>query len=143
MDNNSKRTAPLNQPLKRFRNPSNRVKSSSSATKTVQLFFPNGQIIPIPTTATVTLGRGAATLNRGYKIDLDDIPGATDGVSRQHAILTMIDGILHIKDYNSTNGTYIDKTELYPMRNYVLEDGDIVTLGKVQIKVRFFVSDNV
>lgn len=56
--------------------------------------------------------------------------------------MTLTDGILHIKDYKSTNGTFLNKTELYPMRNYVVQDGDILMLGKVKIRVKFMVSNN-
>jgi len=136
MDNKPKRTVPLNQPLTRYRNPANRAQPATSPITAVQLFLPNGQIIPILPDTPVILGRGTTAPNNEYKIDLDGFPGAAEGISRNHALLLLTDGVLRIKDYNSTNGTFVDKTELYPMRSYTVQDGNILMLGKVKIKVK-------
>jgi len=136
MDNEPKRTVPLNQPLTRYRNPSNRAKSNSAFNTAVQLILPNGQIIPILPDIPFILGRGSTTPNGEQKIDLDSLPGAAEGISRNHALLKLTEGVLYVQDYNSTNGTFVDKTELYPMRSYAVENGSLLMLGKVKIKVK-------
>lgn len=137
MNNPPKHTIALNQPLTRFRNPSNRAQPSPSPIMSVQLILPDGHVFTVRSDKPVMLGRGNTAPNGERKIDLDHIRGATEGISRNHALLVLTDGTLFIKDYHSTNGTYVDKTELYPMRNYIVEDGNVLMLGKVKIKVKF------
>ena len=53
---------------------------------------------------------------------LDDVT-----VSRQHAILTVIDNSPHIKDTNSTNGIYVNNEII---QEYKLKSGDKIQIGK-------------
>lgn len=142
MANEPKRTVPLNQPLTRFRNPLTRAQPTTSLIMSVQLNLSNGQIIVVPSDVPIMLGRGTTSANGGRKIDLESVPGAAEGISRDHALLTLTDGILYVKDFNSTNGTFLNKMELYPMRNYIVQDDNILSLGKVKIKVKFVVSES-
>jgi len=45
------------------------------------------------------------------------------------------DGILTVEDLNSSNGTFINRTRLYPGQKRVLNIDDIVQIGTVQMKV--------
>jgi hypothetical protein len=69
-------------------------------------------------------------------IDLEDQePPDRIWSSRQHALIRSEDGILTVEDLNSSNGTFINRTRLYPGQKRVLNISDIVQIGTVQMKV--------
>ncbi len=53
-------------------------------------------------------------------------------VSRRHAEVTLLNGSVSVKDVGSSNGTYINGTQI---TQSTAGDGDIVTFGKVAFKV--------
>jgi hypothetical protein len=55
--------------------------------------------------------------------------------SRQHAVLTFEGTSLAIEDLNSANGTYVNRTRVYPGQQKPLAINDIVQIGNVQLKV--------
>ncbi len=55
--------------------------------------------------------------------------------SRQHACISFEDNVLHIEDLNSANGTYVNRTRVYPGQKRPLSVNDIVQIGNVQLKV--------
>jgi hypothetical protein len=69
-------------------------------------------------------------------IDLEDQePPDRIWSSRQHALIRLEEGILVIEDLNSSNGTFINRTRLYPGQKRVLNANDIIQIGTVQMKV--------
>jgi pSer/pThr/pTyr-binding forkhead associated (FHA) protein len=69
-------------------------------------------------------------------IDLEDQePPDRIWSSRQHALIRSEEGILIIEDLNSSNGTFINRTRLYPGQKRVLNANDIIQIGTVQMKV--------
>jgi len=68
------------------------------------------------------IGRNAASAN--YVED-------TVGVSRVHAEFIRIDDSYGVKDLGSKNGTKLNEDTLVPYKLYSLEEGDIVSIGKV------------
>jgi hypothetical protein len=69
-------------------------------------------------------------------IDLDD-QEAPDRVwsSRQHALITFEEGKLVIEDLNSANGTFVNRTRIYPGQKRDLAVGDVIHVGTVQMKL--------
>jgi hypothetical protein len=55
--------------------------------------------------------------------------------SRQHAVITFEGSSLSIEDLNSANGTYVNRTRVYPGQQKPLAVNDIVQIGNVQLKV--------
>jgi pSer/pThr/pTyr-binding forkhead associated (FHA) protein len=55
--------------------------------------------------------------------------------SRQHACISFSAGKMIIEDLYSANGTYINRTRIYPGQKRDLMDGDIIQIGSVQLKV--------
>lgn len=55
--------------------------------------------------------------------------------SRQHALIHVENGSLVIEDLNSSNGTFINRTRLYPGQKRVLNVNDIIQIGTVQMRV--------
>ena len=70
-------------------------------------------------------------------IDLDD-QEPPDRVlsSRQHALITFADDQLVIEDLNSANGTFVNRTRVYPSQKRALRLNDVIQIGNVQMKVK-------
>jgi hypothetical protein len=70
-------------------------------------------------------------------IDLEDQePPDRIWSSRQHACIHLQDGVLTIEDLNSSNGTFVNRSRVYPNQKRTLQVGDIIQIGTVQLKVR-------
>jgi hypothetical protein len=69
-------------------------------------------------------------------IDLDD-QESPDRVwsSRQHALITFEGGKLVLEDLNSANGTFVNRTRIYPGQKRDLAVGDVLQIGTVQMKL--------
>ena len=61
-----------------------------------------------------------------------DLPIYDPTVSRRHAEVTLVNGHVSVRDVGSSNGTYINGTQV---TQSTAGDGDIVTFGKVAFKV--------
>ncbi len=73
---------------------------------------------------------------RPVDIDLEDQePPDRIWSSRQHALIRSENGILSIEDLNSSNGTFVNRTRLYPGQKRVINVNDIIQIGTVQLKV--------
>lgn len=68
-------------------------------------------------------------------IDLSDYDGLKKGVSRRHAVLVRYEGLAHIIDLNSSNGTFVNGERLQPDTPYPLEQGDEVRFGSLLVQV--------
>jgi hypothetical protein len=56
-------------------------------------------------------------------------------VSRQHAVITLAGEMLIVEDLNSLNGTFVNRVRIYPGQPRVLQPGDLLQVGTVQMKV--------
>jgi hypothetical protein len=69
-------------------------------------------------------------------IDLEDQePPDRIWSSRQHALVTFENGQLTIEDLNSSNGTFVNRSKIYPGQRTPLSVNDVVQIGTVQLKV--------
>lgn len=69
-------------------------------------------------------------------IDLEDQePPDRVWCSRQHACLSFENNELFLEDLNSANGTYVNRTRIYPGQKRQLAPNDIIQIGNVQLKV--------
>jgi len=55
--------------------------------------------------------------------------------SRQHAVITLERGRLSIEDLNSLNGSFVNRVRVHPGHSKILEPGDVLQFGTVQMKV--------
>ena len=100
-----------------------------------------GQAAPPQTTVTLLLQDGSArsyvlqvgenVIGRGNAVDFR-LPDT--GVSRQHAEIAWDGFDAVLTDLKSTNGTTVNEI---PVENWLLADGDVVTIGHSEIEVRF------
>jgi hypothetical protein len=69
-------------------------------------------------------------------IDLEDQePPDRIWCSRQHACLSFENNELFLEDLNSSNGTYVNRTRIYPGQKRQLVPNDVIQIGNVQMKV--------
>ncbi|HEY1375432.1 MAG TPA: FHA domain-containing protein [Gemmataceae bacterium] len=79
------------------------------------------------------VGRGD---DRPVDVDLrDQEPRDRVWASRNHAVITLADGVLTIEDLNSTNGTYVNRHRIYPGSKRTLKVDDVLQIGTIQLKV--------
>ena len=70
-------------------------------------------------------------------IDLEDQePPDRIWSSRQHALISFEEGKLAIEDLNSSNGTFVNRTRIYPGQKRPLNVNDVIQIGTVQMKVK-------
>ena len=67
--------------------------------------------------------------------DIDLSAYDAQGVSRRHAVLRARHGRLTVEDLASRNGTRLNDFDLLPNTEYRLKDGDMLTLGRLRIRV--------
>ena len=71
-------------------------------------------------------------------IDLEDQePPERVWCSRQHAVIHFDEaaGAIHIEDLNSSNGTFVNRTRVYPGQKTPLNANDVIQIGTVHMKV--------
>lgn len=83
---------------------------------------------------SIMLGRQADSDYEDTFIDLSGYNAHEYGVSRKHAIITLHDKKVVIKDNNSANRTLLNDKKLRPLQEYPLKPGDIISLGKLRLK---------
>jgi len=70
-------------------------------------------------------------------IDLDDQePPDRVWSSRQHCLITFESGQINVEDLNSANGTYVNRTRVYPGQKRGLSPNDVIQVGTVQLKLK-------
>ena len=102
----------------------------------VSLFvIKTGNIFPLVNKYEFSLGRNSRGQVIIPDIDLTSCGAYIDGVSRLHAEIKVSDEAVYIKDLNSTNGTRVNGTIIVPPQEYPLNNGDLIALGKLKIRV--------
>ncbi len=59
-------------------------------------------------------------------------------VSRRHCLITKINGNYFVQDLESTNGTYVNGTQIPPYELMELEQNDVLCIGDVEFRVHLF-----
>jgi len=83
---------------------------------------------------TYKLGRFELGAAANDEIDLTPYGAQDRGVSRVHAEIHIKDGLIHITDLGSTNGTYVNSTRLEPKTPTPLKKGDELLLGRLTMQ---------
>jgi hypothetical protein len=69
-------------------------------------------------------------------IDLTGIYDQDRGVSQKHMLLRPGKDKLFMLDLGSRNGTYANGTPVTRERTYAVQDGDIITLGRLHLRIK-------
>jgi hypothetical protein len=88
----------------------------------------------IPITERIVVGR---TMDSDVvDFDLTPYDAYHYGVSRHHAIMSLLDGYLYIEDLGSTNGTRINGFQLTSKQKYRLRDGDEIEFARLRMTIK-------
>lgn len=93
-----------------------------------------GQILPLIGGDEFTIGRVSEGQSILPDIDLTPFEAYTRGVSRLHATLKVSADQITITDLGSSNGTRINSDKITPHKEYILDHGDVITLGQFKIQ---------
>jgi pSer/pThr/pTyr-binding forkhead associated (FHA) protein len=97
---------------------------------------PQKREVEMPLNVITHLGRVDAAASVFPEVDLTGDSDVAHGVSRRHARIFKQSGAVVVEDMGSINGTFINGRRLDPYLPDVLNDGDILQLGKLQIEVK-------
>lgn len=96
-----------------------------------------GEIVPLSGFSELSLGRACEGQDPLPDIDLAPFQAYEAGVSRLHAAIKMSNQHFTIEDLGSANGTRLNGKRIVEHTPYPLQDGDILTLGKLKIQILF------
>lgn len=85
----------------------------------------------------IHVGRSDPDTGHFPELDLTQFEGASKGVSRLHAKITVDELGVSLTDLNSTNGTLLNMYRLPPEEPYPLQDGDEIRFGDLLIHIFF------
>lgn len=95
----------------------------------------SGRKLQLPVTSELLLGREDAAHGIFPDLDLTPDGGLEMGVSRRHAKVFYQDDEFYIEDVGSANGTFLNDRRLTPYLPYPLQEGDVVQIGQLKLKV--------
>lgn len=99
------------------------------------IFTETGQVMPLSGKDEFSLGRISQGQVIFPDIDLTELNGYENGVSRVHATIRVQTPEVTLTDLGSSNGTRLNGTKLVPHKAYGLKNGDRVALGKLRFEV--------
>lgn len=106
--------------------------------KMIYFILPDGQAVEVDAVDEIVIGRQPTKQDPAVSVDLQGYEGHRMGVSRYHAMIKQVNGILMICDLSSINGTLINGKMAEPLKRYVLRDGDAITVGRITIQLKFY-----
>ncbi len=87
----------------------------------------------------MVIGRSDTASGFAPEVDLTTFDAFSKGVSRKHALITVKNQRLMLRDLNSTNGTRLNNAICAPGEEYRLRHGDELMLGQLRLQVSFAV----
>lgn len=116
--------------------PPNENAPAGTADAIVSLYLiDSGQILHLAGRNEFTLGRVAEGQPILPDVDLSPYEAYTQGVSRLHSCLKILNQRVVITDLGSSNGTRVNGQKIMPHIDYPLNHGDVVALGKLKVQV--------
>ncbi len=103
----------------------------------LKLILENGRVFEVSTEREISIGRRSRPADPEVTVDLQGYGGVEGGVSRYHAMVVVVKGVLYLRDLNSVNGTFLNGHRLMPIASYPVKDGDTITLGQLSMKVEY------
>ena len=93
-----------------------------------------GQIIPLEGRGEFTIGRVSDGQSILPDVDLAPFDGYSQGVSRLHATVKLREGQIYVEDLGSSNGTRINNTKIPSLVDYMIQHGDVISLGRFKLQ---------
>ena len=95
----------------------------------------SGKVIHLSDRKDYTLGRAVEGQSILPDVDLTPYDAFSQGVSRMHTNLRIVNGEVYVSDLGSSNGTRINGQKIVPHVEYAISHGDLLILGKMKIQV--------
>jgi pSer/pThr/pTyr-binding forkhead associated (FHA) protein len=96
----------------------------------------DGNELEVPAKDEVVVGREDPISDIFPDVDLTNLGGMENGVSRKHAVIHREGMDFTVEDMGSTNGTYINKKKIQPHARQTIKPGDEVRFGKLSLSVK-------
>jgi hypothetical protein len=125
------------QPSQQVNLNDHKIHFPENATFAIKIREVDDPMVYQPKNETLLIGRRNKHNEFRPDIDMYTYAGYLLGVSRRHAVIYQRDGRLVIEDLDSSNGTFVDGTQLNPRDPTPLYDGVEVSLGKLHFTVHF------
>lgn len=93
--------------------------------------------IPVEVEDRFVIGRAYSKSGEKPDLDLNKYGGHFGGVSRKHMAIVKDDNTLWVTDLGSTNGSYLNGSELVPYQPRLLRHADELCLGHLIFTVHF------
>jgi hypothetical protein len=94
-----------------------------------------GREVEIPLNRSIHLGRLDPVLDVFPEIDLSQEGELARSVSRRHATISKHGDIIVVEDTGSVNGTFVNGKRLDPYLPEIMNNGDLLQLGKLLIEI--------
>ena len=107
----------------------------SGAAQVSLLLIESNQLFSLGGRTEFTLGRATEGQSILPDIDLAPFDAYSQGVSRLHAAIKWVNQTATVVDLDSANGTRVNGQKIVPNVNFPVNSGDIIALGRLQIKV--------
>lgn len=95
----------------------------------------SGKVIHLSEKKDFTLGRAVEGQSILPEVDLSPFDAFSQGVSRMHVSLRIMNGDVYAMDLGSSNGTKINGQKIVPHVEYSISHGDLITLGRLKVQV--------
>jgi hypothetical protein len=94
-----------------------------------------GKTLPLAGRTEFTLGRVTDGQPILPDVDLTPYEAYSQGVSRLHAALKIVNQRIVIMDLGSSNGTRVNGQKIVPNVDYPVNNGDMLALGRLRIQM--------
>ena len=94
-----------------------------------------GKVIHLSDKKDFTLGRAVEGQSILPDVDLSPFDAFSQGVSRMHVSLRILNGDVYVMDLGSSNGTKINGQKIISHVEYSINHGDLITLGRLKVQV--------
>ncbi len=92
--------------------------------------------VEVPLDKVIQIGRFDPASNLSPEVDLTQDDVVNKCISRRHAIISKQHQRVLVEDRGSVNGTFINDQKLIPHLPKILNNGDTLKLGRLQIQVQ-------
>ncbi|HLY28079.1 MAG TPA: FHA domain-containing protein [Aggregatilineales bacterium] len=101
----------------------------------LQIGIDNSPALHLELASQIAVGRSDIADGYAPELDLTEYGALDSGVSRHHALIYVLDGMLYVRDMCSTNGTRINDKTLMPNKAYPLHENDVIEFGQLRVKL--------
>ncbi len=136
MDNEDEDRTYTRQDLGLFLQPGGGPTGNIDLAEQIPIYFEiQGKTVALPVAELIIVGRTAPNSPCRPEVDLSAFEGERKTISRQHIRLKRKGTLVYVADLGSANGSWLNGKRLRGER--LLRDGDALTLGTVQVRIRF------